>query len=181
VGLLTLALSLMLFAPQARVMEVKKFGGSVPWGSIVLFAASMFLANAVGRYRALDPVAFSLFNALGLGRLPSSLFVAAVVLVAMILHLVFTSTTVYATVMMPIVIGLTCLSGVQPLLTALPVALLAPVAVILPVNTIPNIVFHAEGWFTEKQILMYGTVLSLVSVAVATLVGIPYWQLIGII
>ena len=181
VGLLTLALSLMLFAPQARVMEVRKFGGSVPWGSIVLFAASMFLANAVGRYRALDPVALSLFNALGLGRLPSTLFVAAVVLVAMMLHLVFTSTTVYATVMMPIVIGLTGLSGVQPLLTALPVALLAPVAVILPVNTIPNIVFHAEGWFTEKQIITYGTVLSLVSVAVATLVGIPYWRLIGII
>jgi anion transporter len=181
VGLLSLALSLALFAPQTRVMDAGRFGGSVPWGSIVLFAASMFLANAVGRYRALDPVALGLFDALGLGRLPPTLFVAAVVLVSMMLHLVFTSTTVYATVMMPVVIGLTGLSGVQPLLTALPVALLAPVAVILPVNTIPNIVFHAEGWFTEKQIIAYGTLLSLVSVAIAILVGIPYWRLLGII
>jgi di/tricarboxylate transporter len=83
--------------------------------------------------------------------------------------------------MMPVVIGLTGLGGVQPLLTALPVALLAPVAVILPVNTIPNIVFHAEGWFTEKQIMAYGTLLSLVSVAIAIFVGIPYWRLLGII
>lgn len=180
-GLMSLALSLVLFIPQSRVLEAGKFGGSVPWGSIILFAASMFLADAVGKYRALDSVAYDLFNVLGLGQLSPPLFVATVVLVAMMLHLVFTSTTVYATVMMPMVIGLTGLSGVQPLLTALPVALLAPVAVILPVNTIPNIVFHAEGWFTEKQIISYGMVLSLVSVAVAILAGIPYWRLLGII
>jgi solute carrier family 13 (sodium-dependent dicarboxylate transporter), member 2/3/5 len=180
-GLLSLALSLVLFLPQTRVMEVGKFGGSVPWGSIVLFAASMFLAKAVGRYRALDPVAMGLFNALGLSQLPAYLFIGGAVLVAMMLHLIFTSTTVYATVMVPVVIGLTEISGVNPLLTALPVALLAPVAVILPVNTIPNIIFHTEGWFTEKQIIAYGLILSLVSVTIVLLVGIPYWQMIGLI
>jgi solute carrier family 13 (sodium-dependent dicarboxylate transporter), member 2/3/5 len=180
-GLLSLALSLVLFLPQTRVMEVGKFGGSVPWGSIVLFAASMFLAKAVGRYRALDPVAEGLFRTLGLSQLPPYLFVAAVVAVAMMLHLIFTSTTVYATVMLPVVIGLTRFSGVDPLLTALPVAILAPIAVILPVNTIPNIIFHTEGWFNEKQIITYGLVLSLVSVAVVLLAGVPYWQMIGIL
>jgi len=180
-GLISLALSLVLFLPQTRVMEIGKFGGSVPWGSIVLFAASMFLAKAVGRYRALDSVAQGLFNVLGLSNLPIYMFVAGAVLVAMMLHVIFTSTTVYATVMVPVMIGLTRISGVNPLLTALPVALLAPIAVLLPVNTIPNIIFHTEGWFTEKQIIAYGLVLSLVSVAVVLLVGIPYWQLIGLI
>jgi anion transporter len=180
-GLLSLALSLVLFLPQTHVMEVSKFGNSVPWGSIVLFAASMFLAKAVGRYRALEPVAEGLFNALGLSQLPVYLFILGAVLVAMMLHLIFTSTTVYATVMVPVIIGLTEISGVNPLLTALPVALLAPIAVILPVNTIPNIIFHTEGWFTEKQIITYGFVLSLVSVAVVLFVGIPYWQIIGLI
>ena len=180
-GLLSLAMSLLLFLPQTRVLEVGKFGGSVPWGSIMLFAASMFLAKAVGRYRALDPVAESLFNALGLSQLPTYLFIGGAVLVAMMLHLIFTSTTVYATVMVPVIIGLTEISGVNPLLTALPIALLAPIAVILPVNTIPNIIFHTEGWFTEKQIIAYGLVLSLVSVAVVILVGIPYWQMVGLI
>jgi solute carrier family 13 (sodium-dependent dicarboxylate transporter), member 2/3/5 len=180
-GLISLALSLMLFIPQTRVMEVGKFGSSVPWGSIVLFAASMFLAKAVGRYRALDPVAVGIFNALGLSQLPAYLFIGGAVLVAMMLHVIFTSTTVYATVMVPVMIGLTKISGMNPLLTALPVAILAPIAVILPVNTIPNIIFHTEGWFTEKQIIAYGFVLSLVSVAVVLILGIPYWQLIGLI
>lgn len=180
-GLISLALSLLLFLPQTRVMEVGKFSGSVPWGSIVLFAATMFVAKAVGRYQALDPVANGLFNALGLGTLQPILFVGAAVLVAMFLHLVFTSTTVYATVMVPIIISLTKIHGTEAALTALPVAFLAPVAVILPVNTIPNIVFHAEGWFSEKQIIAYGLVLSLVSVALVLLLGIPYWRLIELI
>jgi anion transporter len=180
-GIISLALSLVLFLPQTRVMEVGKFSGSVPWGSIVLFAASMFLARAVGRYRALDPVAKGLFYVLGLRDLPIYLFIGTAVLVAMMLHVIFTSTTVYATVMVPVMIGLTRMSGVNPLLTALPVAVLTPIAVILPVNTIPNIIFHTEGWFTERQIIAYGLVLSLVSVAIVLFVGIPYWQLIGLI
>jgi sodium-dependent dicarboxylate transporter 2/3/5 len=180
-GVVSLLLSLVLFLPQTRVMEVGKFSGSVPWGSIMLFAASMFLAKAVGRYKALDPVAEGLFNVLGLSQLPPAMFVGCAVLVAVMLHLIFTSTTVYATVMVPVIIGLTRISGVDPVFTALPVAFLAPVAVILPVNTIPNIIFHTEGWFTEKQIISYGVVLSLVSVAVVLLLGVPYWQIIGLI
>ncbi len=99
----------------------------------------------------------------------------------MMLHVIFTSTTVYATVMVPVIIGLTRIAGVNPALTALPTALLAPIAVILPVNTIPNIIFHTEGWFTEKQIVTYGVILSLVSVAIVLILGVPYWQLIGLI
>ena len=180
-GLISLGLSLLLFLPQLEVMEAGKFSGTVPWGSIMLFAASLFLARVVAKYRALDPVAVKIFESVGLGSLSPIVFVGVIVLVAMMLHLIFTSTTVYATVMIPVVIGLTNIQGANPILTALPVALLAPVALILPVNTIPNIIFHTEGWFTEQQMIKYGIVLSLVSVAIVLIVGIPYWQILGII
>jgi len=126
-------------------------------------------------------VATGIFESLRLGSLATPIFVGSVVFVAMILHLIFTSTTVYATVMVPVVIGLTEIHGTNPVLTALPIALLSPVAVILPVNTIPNIIFFTEGWFTEWQMISYGLALSLVSVAVVLLAGVPYWQLIGLI
>ena len=181
VGLISLGLSLLLFLPQFGVMEIGKFGGAVPWGSIVLFAASMFLARVVAKYRALDPVAVRIFESVGLGSLSPLVFVGFVVLVAMLLHLIFTSTTVYATVMIPVVIGLTNIQGANPILAALPVALLAPIAVILPVNTIPNIIFHTEGWFTEQQMIYYGVILSLVSVAIVLFIGVPYWRFLGLL
>ena len=132
-------------------MEVRKFSNAVPWGSIVLFAATMFLARVVGKYKALDLVAMGIFEAFSLGSLTPLMFVVSVVFVAMMLHIIFTSTTVYAR------------------------------AVILPVNTIPNIIFYTEGWFTEQQMISYGLVLSIVSIIVVLSVGIPYWQIIGLI
>ena len=181
VGLISLALSLILFLPRVGAMNVRGFSKSVPWGSIALFAASMFMAGAVERWRALDPVAEAAFNLLGLDRLGSTPFVIVVILFAVLLHVAFTSTTVYATVMVPLTMSLAQLQGIPPQLVGLPVAFLVPVAVVLPVNTIPNIIFYKEGWFNQRQIVIYGLALSLVSVAAVLLVGIPYWRLLGLI
>jgi sodium-dependent dicarboxylate transporter 2/3/5 len=180
-GIISLALSLILFIPTVRVIEVGGFAGDVPWGSITLFAASMFLARAVGRWGALDPVALKVFQLFNLSSAGTVFFVVLVVLVSMFLHLFFTSTTVYATVMVPLAISLAQLQGLGPQVVALPVAFLAPVAVILPVNTIPNIVFHSAGYFNQKQMISYGLVVSLISTAVVLLVGLPYWSLLGLI
>jgi sodium-dependent dicarboxylate transporter 2/3/5 len=179
-GLISLALSLVLFVPRVGVMKVGGFAGDVPWGSITLFAASLFLAKAVGRWGALDPVALGVFDLLNLSSVAPTMFISLVVLVSMLLHLAFTSTTVYATVMMPLAISLARLQGVSARLVALPVAFLTPVAVILPVNTIPNIVFHSAGYFTHKQIVPYGLAISLISAAIILLLGLPYWGLLGL-
>ena len=181
VGFLSFIVSLVLFVPGYGVMNARGFSKTVPYGSIVLFAASLFLARAVGKYNALDPVAKEFFNLIGVGRLGPTEFLIGVVVLAMLLHIVFTSTTVYATVMIPIVLSLAELQGVNPGLVGLPVAFLAPIAVILPVNTIPNLVFYNEGWFTEKQIVTYGVVLSMASAILVLLIGIPYWRYLGLV
>ena len=180
-GLLSLVLSLILFLPGVGVMEVGGFAGGVPWGSMSLFAASMFLSKAVGRWRALDPLAAAVFSSMNLSDVDPMLFVPLLIFTSMFLHLAFTSTTVYATVMLPLVISLTRLQGLSPQLVALPVAFLAPIAVILPVNTIPNIVFYKSGYFSQKQILLFGLAVSLTSSLVVTLVGLPYWGMLGLI
>jgi di/tricarboxylate transporter len=68
-----------------------------------------------------------------------------------------------------------------PQAVAVPVAFMAPVAVILPVNTIPNIVFFSSGYFSQKQIVLYGLVVSAVSVVLVVAFGIPYWRMLGLI
>jgi anion transporter len=179
-GLITLVLSLILFVPKLKIFIVGKFTGDIPWGSLALFAASMFLANAVGKWRAIDPVAKALFDSLRISSLAPFTFIVLVVLSTMLLHVVFTSTTVYATVILPLVISLAQLQNLNPQLVAIPVAFLAPIAVILPVNTIPNIVFHSSGYFNQKQMITYGFVLSLVSTFIVLFVGSIYWPMIGL-
>jgi anion transporter len=180
-GLISLALSLVLFIPKLGVIEFDGFTGEVPWSSISLFAASMFLARAVGRWGALDPVARDLFDLLNLSSLDPLVFVVLVVLVSMFLHLGFTSTTVYATVMAPLVISLAQLQNIRTRMVALPISFLTPIAVILPVNTIPNLVFFSAGYFKQKQIILYGLALSMISVVVVLLIGLPYWGFLGLL
>jgi len=181
VGIISLVVSLVLLLPQSGVMDIRGFSKAVPYGSIMLFVASIFLARAVGDHRALDPVAFGIFRILHVGDLTPTIFLIVVVVIAMFLHVAFTSTTVYATVMVPIVISLSEMYGAAPALVTLPIAFLAPIALILPVNTIPNIVFYEEGWFTEQQMLKYGLIMSLLSAVIVLVLGIPYWRFLGII
>ena len=180
-GIISLALSFVLLFPRAGVMKIRGFVGKTPWGSIALFAASIFLARAVGRWEALNPVAEGVFRLVDLSALSPFVFIALIVFVFMMLHVVFTSTTVFATLMMPIVISLSGLSGHDPRLVAIPVAFLAPIALILPVNTIPNIVFHSSGFFNQRQMTTYGILMSLISATVIIALGIPYWVLGGFI
>jgi anion transporter len=180
-GLISLVLSLALFLPKIGVLKLGGFAGSVPWGSIALFAASLFLARAVSRWRVFDPVALGIFEFFHLSRLSYLVFIPFLILLSMFLHLVFTSTTVYATVMMPLIISLTRLHETQIQAAAVPVAFLTPIALILPVNTIPNIVFYSSGYFTQKQMILYGLLTSLVSALLIILIGLPYWQFLGLL
>lgn len=180
-GIISLLFSLIFFLPKIRVLKVGKFAGNVPWGSIMLFAASMFLTRAVSRWKAFDPVALAIFGFLGLSRISPLLYVSLMVLVSMFLHVGFTSTTVYATVMMPLSISLAQLQGLQPSVVAIPIAFLTPIALILPVNTIPNIVFYSSGYFNQKQMLLYGLVVSLLSTVLILTIGMSYWRLLGLI
>ena len=179
-GLISLVLCLLLFLPGIGVLGIGGFAHKVPWGSIVLFAASMFLARAVTRWRALDPIAAGIFHLFNLSKLSTFSFIALMVLLSMLLHIAFTSTSLYGVVMVPIAIGLAELKGLSLGLLAIPVAFLTPLALILPVNTIPNIIFFSSGYFTQKQMFVYGVIVSLVSVIVILLVGLPIWSLQGL-
>jgi anion transporter len=147
-GLISLFISLLLFAPKIGVIKMDKFAKGVPYGSITLFAASMFLAKGVGRWGALDPVAEGIFEFFSLSRLSLVLFISLAIVLSMLLHVVFTSTTVYATVIVPLSLSLAGLQGLEPQTLAIPIAFLTPLALILPVNTIPNVIFHSSGYFT---------------------------------
>ncbi len=180
-GLISLALCGILLIPRIGVLKMRGVAKQTPWGSISLFIASIFLARAVGRWRAFDSAAWVIFRALNVERLSHYHFLLLVILVSMLLHVVFTSTTVYATVMIPLTIALARLHDIQPQLIAIPIAFLAPLSVILPVNTIPNIVFYSSGCFSQKQMITYGLLVSLLSVVLVLAVGLPYWNFLGLI
>jgi len=179
-GLISLILSLFLFLPMVGIFKNKKFGGMLPWDSLFVFAAAMYLAKVIEQTKALTPVVRLVLERTGIS-LPTTVLVILVVSSGVLLHVFFTSTTVYATVIMPVVIAIASIYGMSIGLLALPVAFSVPLALILPVSTIPNIIFYSEGYFSIKQMIKYGIVLSIISIILIMLFGIPYWKFIGLI
>jgi anion transporter len=179
-GLISLILSLLLFLPQVGIFKIKKFSGMLPWDSLFVFAAAMYLARVVEQTKALTPVVKGLIGQRNTN-LPEYVLVFLVVVFGIFIHIIFTTTTVYATIIMPIAIAIADVYNIPVSLLALPIAFIAPLGLILPINSIPNIIFYSEGYFSIKQIVKYGIVLSIISVILVMLFGIPYWKFIGLI
>ncbi|MGA3020343.1 MAG: DASS family sodium-coupled anion symporter [Candidatus Micrarchaeales archaeon] len=179
-SLTSLVLSASLFLPKIGIFKISKITGMLPWDSLFVFAAAMYLAQIVQQTQALTPIVKELIGQKNTN-LPTYALVLLVLLFGTFIHIIFTTTTVYATIIMPIAIAIANIYSVPVSLLALPIAFIAPLALILPINTIPNIIFYSEGYFSIKQMVIYGIVLSIISILLIMFIGIPYWRLIGLI
>jgi sodium-dependent dicarboxylate transporter 2/3/5 len=178
-GLLGLVVAASLFVPPVRAIRIGGLGDAVPWGPVALFFAALLLGSAITQTAAFDPIVRSVFEALGIGRLPLLPAVGVVIVIALFGHLVFTSTTAYATVIVPIAIAMAAAGGLPPAALALPVAVTIGYAFMLPMNTVPNVIMLDAGYFSARQMLGYGTILTIAAAAVLLLVAVPYWQALG--
>jgi sodium-dependent dicarboxylate transporter 2/3/5 len=169
-----------LFLPPIRAIRLGALGDAVPWGPVALFFAALLLGSAITATAAFDPIVRSVFESLGIGRLPLMPAVTVVIVIALFGHLVFTSTTAYATVMVPIAIAMAAAGGLPPAALALPVAITIGYAFMLPMNTVPNLIMLEAGYFSAREMLGYGTIITIVAAAVLLLAAVPYWQLLGV-
>jgi sodium-dependent dicarboxylate transporter 2/3/5 len=178
-GLIGLAVAAGLFLPPIRAIRLGALGDAVPWGPVALFFAALLLGSAITATAAFDPIVRSVFESLGIDRLPLMPAVAVVIVVALFGHLVFTSTTAYATVIVPIAIAMAAAGGLPPATLALPVAITIGYAFMLPMNTVPNVIMLEAGYFSAREKLGYGTILTIAAAAVLLLLAVPYWQMLG--
>jgi anion transporter len=178
-GLISMILCILLFIPKIGVIKLGRFGKSIPFGPIALFAAALYLADAISKTHAFDPLVQELFNVLGIHAPPLIPTLVVVIFLSIFLHIFFTSTTAYATVVLPVVVAVATIGGLPPVALALPVAITMAYAFILPMNTIPNVVMLNSGYFRQKHMIIYGLMLSITATLVILLLAIPYWQIIG--
>jgi di/tricarboxylate transporter len=69
--------------------------------------------------------------------------------------------------------------GLPPAALALPVSITIGYAFMLPMNTVPNLIMLEAGYFSARETLGYGTILTVAAAAVLLLLAVPYWQGLG--
>jgi solute carrier family 13 (sodium-dependent dicarboxylate transporter), member 2/3/5 len=89
------------------------------------------------------------------------------------------SNTAAANLLMPIAIGLASADGTRPLLLA--IAFACSLAMPLPVSTPPNAMAFSQGGLTVRDLLIPGSIMTVVGLVVTFTLGYWWWQQMGII
>ncbi len=176
----TLAGLALLMAPGYGVMTWKDLQQRTPWGTIVVFGASLglgsaLLATGAGQWLGNWLAAVTHISSYG----PFGVF-AIFGAFLIVVHIGFASVTGMAAAFTPIIIAvLATTSGVNQLGMTMLLGYTISYGFILPINGAPNIVALATGAFTTRQFVKTGVTITIVGYILMMLMGLFYWPLLG--
>lgn len=142
-----------------------KAAQKLPWGVLILFGGGLTLAGAIHRTGLAEWIG-GYFAALG--GLPIILVILFVAMV-IILFTELASNSATAAAFLPIMGSVAMGMGENPLILAVPVAVVASCAFMLPVATPPNAIVYGSGMLTIPQMVRAGFALNVLFAVLVTL------------
>ncbi len=137
----------------------------LPWGVLILFGGGLTLAGAIQRTGLAEWVG-GYFGILSGWHLILIIFIVCLVII-MFTELASNSAT--AAAFLPVIGSVAIAIGYDPLLLAIPVAMVASCAFMLPVATPPNAIVYGSGVMTIPEMAKAGLVLNIFFAILITL------------
>ena len=174
----------LLLMPKIGVMHWSQAEKLVPWGTIVLFAASISLGNLLSKTGAAGWLAQQTLGQLGLSTLPVVAVIGALSIFSIVLHLGFASATGLASTLIPIMIAFTQTLPVSKE-TAFGIVMIQSFVVsfgfILPTNAPQNMLCYGTNAFSTAQFAKVGIVVTLAGLGLILLLSATLWPAMGVL
>ncbi|MCQ4159420.1 anion permease [Roseomonas sp. GC11] len=174
----------LLLMPKFGVMHWAQAEKLVPWGTVVLFAASISLGTLLARTGAAGWLAQQTLGQLGLDGLPVVAVVGALSLFSIVLHLGFASATGLASTLIPIFIAFSQTLPVSKE-TGFGIVLIQSLVVsfgfILPTNAPQNMLCYGTGAFSMAQFAKVGLVVTVAGYLLILLFSATLWPMMGVL
>lgn len=161
ISLPVLLTSTLFFFPKISNIGWKSIEPEISWSGIILVVSGISLGMMLFRTGAAVWLSVSL-----LGRIVEVhpfVRILAIVLIVSLLKVGFSSNTVTATIIIPIIIALTKSLNLEPLSVTLPAALTSSLAFILVTSTPTNVIPYSAGYFSIADMAKAGLLMTLVS------------------
>jgi sodium-dependent dicarboxylate transporter 2/3/5 len=169
-----LAGGVSLFMPGIRVLSWKQAEEDINWGGIMLIVAGLSLGLAVFETGAARWLAWVLLGEIT--TIPTLIRPVVVVLAVAGLHLMFSSNTVTASIIIPIIAALAIDLGLSVWSIAAPAAFTSSLAFILVSEGPTTIIPYSAGYFSIKDMAKAGIWMTLAAaVCVAVSVALNGW------
>ena len=149
------------FFPGVGRRSWKTVEAEISWNSILLIVSGISLGMVLYRTGAAEWMATHCLAGLsGIGTFP---LVLLVILIVSGMKIFLSSNTVTATIIIPIMISLSTALGVDALSVTVPAALTTSMAFILVTSTPTNVIPYSAGYFSIKDMVIAGTVMTLIA------------------
>ena len=161
-----LAGGLSLFLPGVRVLTWKEAEQDVEWGGLMLIVAGLSLGLAVFETGAARWLAWVLLGQIS--AVPALLQPFIIVLAVAGLHFMFSSNTVTASIIIPILVALATDLGLDVWSIVAPAAFTSSLAFVLVSEGPTTIIPYSSGYFTMKDMAKVGVVMTVAAAACVT-------------
>ncbi len=152
-----------LFLPGIRVMSWKEAEAQVEWGGVMLIVAGLSLGLAVYDSGAARWLAWVLLG--NITAVPAVLRPFVIVLAVAGLHMLFSSNTVTASIITPILLALATDLHLDPWATIAPAAFTSSLAFILVSEGPTTIIPYSSGYFSIRDMAKAGIVMTIAAAA----------------
>jgi solute carrier family 13 (sodium-dependent dicarboxylate transporter), member 2/3/5 len=152
-----------LFVPGLRVLSWKEAEAQVEWGGVMLIVAGLSLGLVLFESGAARWLAWVLLGQIT--SVPDALRPFVIVLAVAGLHLLFSSNTVTATIIIPILVALATDLHLDPWMTVAPAAFTSSLAFILVSEGPTTIIPYASGYFSIRDMAKAGIVMTIAAAA----------------
>ena len=158
-----LAGGVALFLPGLRVLSWKEAEAQVEWGGVMMIVAGLSLGLAVFNTGAARWLAWVLLG--HITSVPDVLRPFVIVLAVAGLHMLFSSNTVTATIIIPILMALATDLHLDPWTTVAPAAFTSSLAFILVSEGPTTVIPYSSGYFSIRDMAKAGILMTIAAAA----------------
>jgi len=156
--------SCLFFMPGIKTIPWKTIEKEVSWSGILLVVTGISIGMMLYKTGAANWLSVVFLG--GIGGIHPLMQVFLVILIVSFLKIAFSSNSVTATIIIPIMIALGVNLGVDPLTITIPAALTASMAFILVTSSPTNVIPYSAGYFSIKDMAVAGVVMTFVASAI---------------
>lgn len=175
--LIALICTLLLFMPGNALLKWKDVSKSINWGSLILFASSLALAESL--YSTGVAKYLTEFMAVFLLDSHPWIYVVLVFCLLFIIRLFLNNMTAALAVMLPIIISLAQSAQLNPLWLGMVTVVSCCMGFILPSQSGSLMASYGLGYFTTSDLRKPGIMVTLMLLINAVFISQFYWPLIG--
>lgn len=182
IAVLTLFIALIIMLPSLNIMSFKEGLKYINWSLILFVAAASALGALLVKYNVVDEIQHALFTTLtSLHWMNEFYMVIVIIVISVISHLLITSHTTRAVVLIPGFLLLADLFDLNPTATVFMALIGMNYCLTFPVSSKSILVFYeADAGFTSKQLMTLSLILTPIYIGVMIIFYYCYWSPLGI-